>query len=126
MSANRATRVRTLDKAYTQQREQEIQLQTKKRRGLIRRLSALAILAIVVGCVGIATIYAQTSSLEEKRQEKLALEEQLQQLQAEEQRLEQEIENYNNLDYIAEVARRDYYLSKPGETLFKLPERSSD
>ncbi|MCM3715800.1 FtsB family cell division protein [Halalkalibacter oceani] len=126
MSANRATRVRTLDKAYTEQREQEIQFQSKKRRGLIRRLSALAILAVILGCVGVATIYAQTGSLEEKRQEKVALEEQLRQLQAEEQRLEQEIENYNNMDYIAEVARRDYYLSKPGETLFKLPEHSSD
>ncbi len=126
MVTNRSSRVREMDKAYIQQREQEIELQSKKRRGLMRRLSALALIAFALGCIGFVTIYAQAGTLEEKEQERLALEEQLHQLQMEEQRLHQDIKNYNDLDYIAEIARRDYYLSKPGETLFKLPESSSD
>ncbi len=126
MITNRSSRVREMDKTYIKQREQELEIQAKKRRGLIRRLSALAIIAFTLGCIGLVTIYSQAGALEAKREEKLVLDEQLRQLKMEEQRLQQDIKNYNDLDYIAEIARRDYYLSKPGETLFKLPESSSD
>ena len=126
MVTNRSSRVRKMDKTYIQQREQEIEIQSKKRRGLLRRLSVLAVIALALGCIGFVTLYAQAGALEEKKQEKVVLEEQLQQLQMEEQRLHHDIKNYNDLDYIAEIARRDYYLSKPGETLFKLPEPSTD
>ncbi|WP_227939114.1 FtsB family cell division protein [Alkalihalobacillus deserti] len=126
MVSNQTSRVREMDKAYIQQREQELELEERKRRGLFRRLTALAIIIIALGTVGFVTIYAQAHSLEEKREEKLALDQRLEQLKAEEQRLNQDIANYNDLDYIAEIARRDYYLSKPGETLFKLPDSSSN
>ena len=36
-----------------------------------------------------------------------------------------DIENFNDLDYIAEIATRNIFLTKPGETLFKLPESST-
>ncbi|UTW70561.1 septum formation initiator family protein [Anaerobacillus sp. HL2] len=32
-----------------------------------------------------------------------------------------EIKNLNDLEYISEIARRDYYLTKPGEIIFKVP-----
>ncbi|MFC0472894.1 septum formation initiator family protein [Halalkalibacter kiskunsagensis] len=126
MVTNRTSRVREMDKSYIQQREQELELEARKRRGLFRRLTVLAIVALTLGSIGFVTLYAQANSLEEKRQEKLTLEDELKQLQLQEQRLREDIKNYNDLDYIAEVARRDYYLSKPGETLFKLPEPSSN
>ncbi|WP_332697266.1 FtsB family cell division protein [Halalkalibacter lacteus] len=126
MVTNRTSRVREMDKSYIQQREQELEFESRKRRGLIRRLSVLAIVALTLGCMGFVTLYAQANSLEEKRQESLTLESQLKQLQLDEQRLREDIKNYNDLDYIAEIARRDYYLSKPGETLFKLPESQSN
>lgn len=125
MITNRPSRVRAMDETYLQEREQEALRQTKKRRGLVRRLSVLVIIVLALGSISFVTIFAQASSLEEKKQEKAALEEQLQQLKVEEQRLHQDIKNYNELDFIAEIARRDYYLSKPGETLFKLPETPS-
>ncbi|MFC0559596.1 FtsB family cell division protein [Halalkalibacter alkalisediminis] len=126
MVSNQTSRVREMDKAYIQQREQELELERRKRRGLFRRLSALAIIILVLGTMGFVTIYAQAQSLEDKKQDKLALEQQIEQLKAEEKRLHQDIVNYNDLDYIAEIARRDYYLTKPGETLFKLPDSQSN
>ncbi|SFF03649.1 FtsB family cell division protein [Alteribacillus iranensis] len=107
-----------------QAREQE-RLQAiaeKHRRGLIRRLTALGITGVAIAVVFTVILVSQWSMLEAKKTERAALETQLEELQAEESRLKQEVQNYNDLDYIAEIARRDYYLTKPGETLFKLPE----
>ncbi|ARK28457.1 FtsB family cell division protein [Halalkalibacter krulwichiae] len=126
MVTNQTSRVREMDKAYIKQREQELEREKRKRRGLFRRLVALAIIILILGSASIVTLYAQTSSLEGKKEEKQALEERLEQLKLEEKRLQQDIENYNDLDYIAEIARRDYYLTKPGETLFKLPDSQSN
>ncbi len=122
MLANRSSRVRAMDEAYIKQREQELERKTRKRRGLRRRLIVLAVTALTFGCMSFVTIYAQSVALEEKKLEKANLEVELERLQTEEKQLQQDIKNYNDLDYIAEIARRDYYLSKPGETLFKLPE----
>ena len=107
-----------------QAREQErLQAITEKhRRGLIRRLTALGITGVAIAVVFTVILVSQWSMLEAKKTERAALETQLEELQAEESRLKQEVQNYNDLDYIAEIARRDYYLTKPGETLFKLPE----
>jgi cell division protein DivIC len=115
-----------MDSQYIEKREQELEFQAKKRRGLIRRLSVLGIFGFILAGIASVTFYAQASTINEKQEEKQALEQELELLKAEEKRLEQEIINYNDLDYIAEIARRDYYLSKPGETLFKLPDSSAD
>ncbi|MDV2686765.1 septum formation initiator family protein [Alkalihalophilus sp. As8PL] len=126
MVTKRSSTVREMDSKYIEKREQELEFQAKKRRGLIRRLSVLGIIGFILAGIASVTFYAQASSINEKQEEKLALEQELELLKAEESRLEQEIINYNDLDYIAEIARRDYYLSKPGETLFKLPDSSAD
>ncbi|KMJ56623.1 cell division protein [Bacillus sp. LL01] len=126
MVTKRSSTVREMDSKYIEKREQELEFQAKKRRGLIRRLSVLGIIGFILAGIASVTFYAQASSVNEKQEEKLALEQELELLKAEESRLEQEIINYNDLDYIAEIARRDYYLSKPGETLFKLPDSSAD
>ncbi|WP_100374392.1 FtsB family cell division protein [Bacillus sp. FJAT-45037] len=126
MVKKQSSTVREMDSKYIREREEELKFEAKKRRGLVRRLSVLGALAFIFLCVASVTFYAQASSISEKQTEKVALEQELKILETEEQRLEQEIINYNDLDYIAEIARRDYYLSKPGETLFKLPGSASN
>lgn len=125
MITNRSPRVRAMDHEHIQHREQQLEREARKRRGLRRRLILLAIVAVALSCMSVVTIYAQSVTLEEKKQEKIKLQAELDRLQEEEERLHQEINNYNDLEYIAEIARRDYYLTKPGETLFKLPEQPS-
>lgn len=87
----------------------------------------------MIGIVGaVVLIFAsiglvsQQSMIDANEKEQQLLDEQYAELQLEQQRLEQEIENYNDIDYIAEVARRDLYLTKPGETIFKVPEYEED
>lgn len=126
MNVKRTSTIRELDSAYKVQREQELELQRRKRRGLLRRLGALGIFALTLCTIATVTIVNQVSVLAEKEQEKVALQEELQALEKESNHLKQEIINYNNDEYVSEVARRDYYLSAEGETLFKLPESAAD
>jgi cell division protein DivIC len=41
----------------------------------------------------------------------------------EQEELTYQIKRLHDKDYIAEVARRDYFLSRPGEMIFKVPEK---
>ncbi|WP_413376980.1 FtsB family cell division protein [Alkalihalobacillus sp. 1P02AB] len=126
MISNQKSTIREIDSAYKQQREQELAIQQKKRRGLMKRLTAIGILGALFAAIGGILLYNQMVLTTEKNEEKAALELELEQLKAEQQYLEQEIVNYNDLDYIAEIARRDYFFTKKGETLFTLPNTSSD
>lgn len=124
--AQKQPSIRELDSAYIKQREQEKELQLKRRRGLMRRLSALGVIGVLLIGIVSVTLIAQASTINEKKEEQAALQEEQEALLAEQKKLEQDIENYNNPDYIGEVLRRDYFLTRPGETLYKLPESSSD
>ncbi|MBM0067765.1 FtsB family cell division protein [Alkalicoccobacillus gibsonii] len=124
--ANRKPTIRELDSAYIKQREQEKQLQLKRKRGLMRRLTVLGFVGFIILGIVSATLITQAKSIGEKKEEQATLQEEHDALIAEQEKLEQDIQNYNNPDYIGEVLRRDYFLTRPGETLYKLPESSSD
>ncbi|WP_026673670.1 FtsB family cell division protein [Alkalihalobacterium bogoriense] len=126
MISERKRNIRELDSSYNRKYEKNNEEVKRKKRGLIRRLSALFIIGAAVGSVTIMTIHTQAKSLNEIEEQKQVLEQELKQLEAEQAFLEQEIINYNDMEYIAEIARRDYFLSKEGEILFKLPKASSD
>ncbi|WP_233269590.1 septum formation initiator family protein [Alteribacillus sp. YIM 98480] len=123
-------KVTEINKPYVKEQAKEQErlkaASTKRRRGLVRRLTALSIAGVILAVVFTVLLVSQWSTLEAKKAERAELENKLEELHAEESRLKQDVKNYNDLDYIAEVARRDYYLTKPGETLFKVPNESTD
>ncbi|WP_209125609.1 septum formation initiator family protein [Alkalihalobacillus sp. BA299] len=126
MISERKRKVRELDATFNRAQEQVSGDLLRKRRGLFRRLTAFAVIIAILSVIAFMTIHAQAQLLEEKSEEKQALQTKLEALKLEQAHLEQEIENYNDLEYIAEVARRDYFLSKDREILFKLPKLSTD
>ncbi|WP_096203239.1 FtsB family cell division protein [Bacillus sp. FJAT-45350] len=126
MVTERKQKVRELDSPYMKQQEIHSNEKKRKRKGLVRRLTVLGVASFVIGIFTLMTIHTQAKTLDEKREQRLALEQNLKLLEDEQHVLLEEIENYNSLEYIAEVARRDYYLSKPGETIFKLPQAPTD
>ncbi|MFV8829741.1 FtsB family cell division protein [Alkalihalobacterium sp. APHAB7] len=126
MVTERKRKVRELDASFNRVQEQVSEEQLRKKRGLFRRLTALAVILVALSVVAFMTIHTQAQLIDEKMEEKTALEAKLEALQLEQVYLEQEIENYNDLEYIAEIARRDYFLAKDGEILFKLPKLSTD
>ncbi|MCT8136381.1 septum formation initiator family protein [Anaerobacillus sp. CMMVII] len=76
--------------------------------------------------ITIFTLHSQNSVLEQKLEKKQLLEKEMAKLELMERDLYDEIANLNNLEYISEIARRDYFLSKPGEIIFKVTPTSSD
>src|SRR6478752_3321751 len=98
MSAVRKKKVAKLNTDYSHKQEQIKQNTDRKRIGLIR----------------------QTSAIENKKAEKVKLEQQLTKLQSKQKQLKGEIVKLNDDDYIKKIARRDYFLSEDGEIIFNV------
>ena len=67
-------------------------------------------------------LYNQEQTIKVKQQEVERLEQELNALKAENEKIESRFDRLHDEDYIAEIARQNYYLSKPGEVLFIIPQ----
>lgn len=118
--------IREMNSRYKQEREAANERQLRKRKGLYRRLIAIALFIVFVTAVTFFSFHSQNRVLGQKQEQKEYLEMKLEKLIMQERDLTEEIEKLHDLDYIAEIARRDYFLTKPGEIIFKLPTNSID
>ncbi|WP_325048968.1 FtsB family cell division protein [Peribacillus saganii] len=116
----------TIQSPYVKQHEKKVQTGEKKRRGLIRRLTLYAVFAVVLSIASASALISQAAVLEEKTAEKKNLQEKLDKLENKEVLLEEEIVKLNDDDYIAKIARKDYFLSNKGEVIFNLPKKEED
>lgn len=123
---DRVSNVRRIESQYVEEQVQLQELLAKRKRGVIRRLSFFSAIVVVFVCFTAFTISNQNDIIQEQQETKARLQEQLNALKKEEKELMLEIENLHDPEYIADIARRDYYLTNPGETLFPLPRKSSD
>ncbi|PPA68545.1 FtsB family cell division protein [Jeotgalibacillus proteolyticus] len=114
--------VTSLENQYiVDQKNSEHRKELHKKR-LIRRLSLFIVFAVVVSGLLISSMVTRANVLEEKQAQKVQLDEQLVQLKKDEKKLNNEIEKLNDDEYIAKLARRDYFLSDEGEIIFNIPE----
>lgn len=74
----------------------------------------------------ITTLVSQSATLNDKAAEKERLDQQLTELEKNQKILDEEIIKLNDDEYIAKLARKDYYLSEEGEILFKMPDSAED
>lgn len=92
------------------------------RKGQRRRKKLLAIV-IIPFCVWAGfTWYDQQSALLTKKEELTKVQQQYDQVKLENEELNYQVKKLNDKEYIAEIARRDYHLAKPGEVIFITPE----
>ncbi|MFK7681803.1 FtsB family cell division protein [Priestia megaterium] len=120
MSAVRKKKVAKLKTDYSHKQEQIKQNTDRKRIGLIRRLTVFGVLALIIGGLMVSALITQTSAIENKKAEKVKLEQQLTKLQSKQKQLKGEIVKLNDDDYIKKIARRDYFLSEDGEIIFNV------
>jgi cell division protein DivIC len=125
MAAIRKQKVTQIQTPYVTKYEQTEQKNTMKRKGLFRRLIAFAIFAAIISYGIISTLMTQSATIREKDAEHQQLNEELAKLKEEQVYLEEEIVRLNDDEYIAKIARRDYFLSKDGEIIFKIADESS-
>ena len=125
MSAAKDEKVAKIHSDYSKQKQDQQLKQQKRRRGLYRRLSLFFCLALVFGILMGKTLLDQRAILQEKEDRKEVVEQELAKLEKEQQRLEEEIVKLNDDDYIAKIARRDYFMSEEDEIIFNMPDDSS-
>ncbi|MFC4558565.1 septum formation initiator family protein [Virgibacillus kekensis] len=111
-----------IESSYVQQYDAYIERQKRKKKRLIRRLVLFsAVVVIVIGCL--TTYHIQQRMLqEEKAQEYEQLQDKLATLEKEEKELKEEINLLKDEDYVLQIARTNYFFSKEGELIFKLPD----
>ncbi|MCH1626927.1 FtsB family cell division protein [Ferdinandcohnia quinoae] len=124
MSAIRKKNVTKLQSTYMEKYHQQEQVATTKRKGLVRRLVVFGLLAGIMTYGMITTILSQQEAMDDKQQKKVALEKELSGLKNDQTILEEEIVKLNNDEYLAKILRRDFFLSKEGEIIFKVNDGS--
>lgn len=126
MSAVRSRNITKLQTKYSIQQESMELDSSKKRKLLYRRLAAFFLLAGLVTYFMISTYLSQLSALEEKVAVKKQLENELAGLEKKQQILKEEIVKLNDDEYIAKLARKEYFLSEDNEIIFNLPKEEEE
>jgi cell division protein DivIC len=118
-------KITTIHSNYTQQENDKMAVSVKKRVYLKRRLIALTIIMILFSVPMLVTMHKQNHKIIEMAQNKEQMEQQLALMKNDEVQLRQEVLRLNDINYIAELARRDLFLSSEGEKVFITPSPSN-
>ena len=118
--------VSSINQDYVRSVERQEERQKAHKVRLYRRLLVFGVLAVVVfGWIAV-TMYSQSTVLASKEKEKqealLALEE----VNEEQEMLRTQILKLNDDEYIAKLARKEYFLSEEGEIIFSIPENEKN
>lgn len=123
MSAVREKKnVAKIQTIYVKQKEYAEVASARKKKLLFRRLSLFLVFAAVISYFLISGFVSQSSSLEAKVAQKKLLDKELADLEKKEQILNEEIIKLNDDDYLAKLARKEYFFSEQGEIIFNIPE----
>jgi cell division protein DivIC len=125
MGAVQKEKVTQLETTYKSTIQKQEKTLVRKRQGLIRRLVVFAVFASVIAYSMGSTLISQNAKISEKLKEKEELELQMVQLKEDQKVLEEEIVKLNDDEYVAKIARRDYFLSNEDEIIFKINSDSS-
>ncbi|MCR6108830.1 septum formation initiator family protein [Bacillus sp. A301a_S52] len=126
MQQDNQKKIRRLTSEYMEKQVQMEEQRLRRQKGLVRRLSVFAVVFLIILGTGGSVLYQQYVSIQKQQETNESLEEDLIAMEKEASQLEQEIKWLNDPEYIAELARRDYFLTQDGEILFQLPRRSAD
>lgn len=122
MGAPQRSKVKKIQTSYVIQQEKQEHKKARRRKKKVVRFSIVATMALAASSLFLYTMAAQSSAIDEQLKTKEQLEQKLRTLQQDEQRLKEEIKKLNDDQYIAELARKQYFLSKEGEIIFITPD----
>jgi cell division protein DivIC len=109
---------------YVHQQEIAEIASARKRKLLFRRLSLFLVFAALMSYLMITSFISQSSTLDKKVAQKKQLEQQMTQLKKQQELLKEDIVKLNDDDYLAKLARKEYFFSENGEIIFNIPEES--
>ncbi|EAD5680561.1 FtsB family cell division protein [Listeria innocua] len=97
----------------------------RRRIALFRRLAFMAIIFAVVGGLLTITYTKQVLALKDKKEKQVQVDKKMVAMKDEQEALNDQIKKLHDDEYIAKLARSEYYLSKDGEIIFNIPEENS-
>ncbi|WP_066074262.1 FtsB family cell division protein [Neobacillus soli] len=122
MGAEPKKTVSKIQTTYVEQKEYAEIASARKRKLLLRRLSMFLVFASVLSYLMISSYLSQTTKLNAKLAQKKQFDNQLVELTKQQSILKEEIIKLNDNDYIAKLARKEFFFSKNNEIIFNIPE----
>lgn len=122
MGAIKKRNVTKIQSNYTLQQEMHEISTSRKKKLLLRRLTVFFLFAVVITYFMITTLISQSATLDSITAEKAELDRELKDLKRTEIILKEEIVKLNDDEYIAKLARKDYFLSDENEIIFTIPQ----
>jgi cell division protein DivIC len=123
MSVPHKTNITKLQSSYISAQEEKRKKASKRRRIAVVRFAFFSVVLAALSSIFFYTFHSQSENIEAKLADKKQLEEQLDKLEKQQKQLKEEIKKLHDDEYIAELARKKYYLSKDGEIIFVVPEK---
>jgi len=114
--------IASMDNAYIKQQSAKEKIMVKRRKLLFRRLALFTVVAVLISSVMISTLVSRKAQLAAKKEQKVKLEQKVKEIDKQQTMLKSEIAKLKDDDYIAKLARSEYFLSKKGEIIFNLPD----
>ncbi|MFK2826953.1 septum formation initiator family protein [Bacillus sp. B190/17] len=122
MSGLNKRKVTALKNAFVFSQARKELFMARHKQKLYRRLSAFCIVALLVSIGLMSTVFSKTAQLEKQKLAKEEAESALVELKQQQKQYEEELERLDDDEYIAELARKNYFLSDEGEIIFNIPE----
>jgi cell division protein DivIC len=122
LSVVRKRNIARIPSPYVQHQEKAVIQTARKRTLLLRRLVVFILIVGLAAYFMVSTLLRQSATLEAMKEEKQRADQELASLKKDETILKEEIIKLNDEEYIAKLARKDYFLSNSNEIIFNLPE----
>ncbi|MGE8207406.1 FtsB family cell division protein [Heyndrickxia sp. NPDC080065] len=110
-----------MENNYIKQQQVKERALVRRRKLLFRRLTLFVILTSTIFYFLTSTLISRNDLLTEKKREKAKLEKSLAKLDKKRTLLQDEVVKLNDKEYIAKLARSEYFLSDDGEIIFNIP-----
>ncbi|MEH7503632.1 septum formation initiator family protein [Neobacillus drentensis] len=122
MGAEQKKSVSKIQTTYVKQQEYAEIASARKKKLLARRLTMFLVLASILSYLMISSSISQTAKLKTKMAQKKELDHQLTELNTQQDILNENIIKLNDDDYIAKLARKEYFFSEKNEIIFNIPD----
>jgi cell division protein DivIC len=126
MGAQQKRKVSKIQTTYVQQQEYAEIASARKRKLLLRRLAMFFVFASILSYLMVSSYISQTTKLNAIKSEKKQMDNQLTEANKQQDILKEDIIKLNDDDYIAKLARKEYFFSEKNEVIFTIPEEKQE
>ncbi|WP_246367236.1 FtsB family cell division protein [Paraliobacillus salinarum] len=124
MGRQKRQNVSRINSSYMKQYDAHVERQRKKKKRLHRRLALFAIVVCITFGSMIMYHVNQRSLYAQKAEAYQTMQEDYKALQQNEENLKEKVKLLKDKEYVLQIAKTNYFFTKEGEIVFKLPEEA--